>query len=120
MGGMEPPEVAKMDNWAPCPKCKGRKKAESDAAMEKAQALYGKVPPDEWQEAMRKATALSGDDGEGETTFREDWDIGAWSGDGTFEVDYRGSCEECGLAFDFKHEVRFWPEDEHPDAGATS
>ncbi len=39
----------------------------------------------------------------GSSSFREDYEIGIWSGE--FHASYRGRCEDCGYTFTFKHDA---------------
>lgn len=82
------------DNWAICPWCAKRRQAK----IEQAEALYGKVPREDFEAAL--AAAMSPQ----ERTFREDYEIyGADSG-GTVKIGYSGHCQVCGLGTDFTHE----------------
>ena len=38
---------------------------------------------------------------EGENKFREDWEIGLYNG--SFDIDYRGQCQQCKFKIEFKH-----------------
>lgn len=87
------------NNYRDCPKCK--KLTESrriqDAIL--LEEKYGKVSVQEYANLLRNS-ATSGPKELG-ATLREDWSIGT-AIDSTFFVEYRASCDQCGLVYDFK------------------
>ena len=87
------------DNWAVCPRCRQRKQAEIDKRKAEIDAMYGKVPVEEFDQARREFETA---DWSAPETFREDWEIGTI--DGEFYVRYKGSCRECNLRYEFKHD----------------
>lgn len=79
------------DNWTICPNCK--------RIQENKTVAYGKVSEEEYLRVLREQeTPLK-------TTLREDWEVGT-DRDGEFYVSYSCRCEECGFAFEFKHEQK--------------
>jgi hypothetical protein len=97
------------DNWAVCPRCLDRAKAESEARFQAAFDAYGKVPAAEYERLRAEAQAPVDEDSF--ETFREDYEIyGAKSG--TITVSYSGHCQTCGLNIDFKHEHPFYEREE--------
>lgn len=90
--------------WSICPRCKRRQEAETARLKAAADAAYGVVPREEWQELDEKAHSAGApfDDYE----FREDYAIGGVE-DGTVIVSYGGACMKCGLSLTFKHEHDF-------------
>ncbi len=83
------------DNWTTCPKCEAAHKAAIEAARTATAEAYGRVPREEFDALDRKADALK--DRALPLTLREDYEIGVR---GTaFEVNYGGSCDECGFQF---------------------
>ena len=96
-------------NWAVCPRCRDRAKAESAARFQVAVDAYGKVTPEEYERL--RADAQAPVDEESFDTFREDYEI--WDAkSGTVKVEYSGHCSKCGLGVDFKHEHPFYDADE--------
>jgi hypothetical protein len=94
------------DNWAVCPRCLKNAENAKRALEAMAQAVYGKVTPDEYEELRVAAAAPI--DVEKLSTFREDYELGMVD-DGTFEVIYSGSCSPrhplkgCGYEHKFRH-----------------
>lgn len=88
------------DNWAVCPRCKKLEMetiAELDRRIEQE---YGKISIDDFlvlrNEAQNRREGLPLQ----KATFREDYEIYG-AEDGGVEVNYRGSCNCCGLALKF-------------------
>ena len=92
------------DNWGICPTCKAAKAKKADMAEKSAEKKYGNIPADAYMALMeevanlRSAAAADSD----ERTLREDYELGVDS-EGTFEVNYRASCQTCDFKFSFKH-----------------
>ena len=88
------------DNWAECPRCLRRAQADIASQQTAVQARYGKIPADEFIEAL----AMIPDAPErGPQTFREDYEIyGAATG--VVTVSYSGGCGNCGLSLNFKYD----------------
>lgn len=87
------------NNWAVCPRCLTEARKAEAAALAEVMDSYGKVPVHEFDRARRALVTQPADDFR---TFREDYDIdGATAG--LVTVSYRGGCQQCGLALDFKH-----------------
>jgi hypothetical protein len=98
------------DNWAVCPRCLARERAAAEELAVLAAEAYGKVPVEEWQ-AMN-ATALEAiPDPEAFGTFREDYEFYG-AGEGEVVAVYKGECQTCGLAVDFRHEHPFYSGEE--------
>lgn len=92
------------DNWTECPRCVDRANRDYRAEVERVEALYGKVPVEEFD---RERAALRAP--ELDATFRENYEFyGAMSG--TVHYNYRGSCTRCGLSTEITGEKTFWPE----------
>ena len=89
------------DNWVICPYCKANADKELQKKVDHVADSYGKVTLFDWNEMNERLREAQSE--ELEKTFREDYEIGV-SSDGTFEVDYRGSCINCRLQFTYKHE----------------
>lgn len=89
------------DNWAVCPQCKLRGQyevCEKDASVAES---YGKIPAEEYMQALRDAAEFRKDLDTKLDTLREDYGIGITE-DGEFYVSYRGCCDKCGLLHEFK------------------
>jgi hypothetical protein len=88
------------NNWAICicPECERRAKLAQARALEKANAAYGKVPPEKYMELVAKAKERQ----PAVETLREDYGLGIDS-DGTFYVSYRAYCEQCKFEFNYNH-----------------
>ena len=80
------------DNWAICPKCLARERADRERKKQKAQEAYGKVPIEEFE----RLRMIAGERIELSPTLREDYEIGTDSG-GRFKVSYRAHCSICKL-----------------------
>lgn len=97
------------DNWAQCPRCEVRGRAELEARETKIRESYGKIPVEQF-DADRAALEQDRSDFEKRMpAFREDYEIyGAESGSVT--VSYRGKCRDCGLTLQFKedHPIPDW------------
>lgn len=101
-------------NWAFCPRCmQGRAEALAFREAE-VQAMYGRVPVEEFDAARRslEAAKLEGIREERDETFREDYEIWGAEG-GVVKVRYRGACESCGLSLAFEHEHELFRDDSH-------
>jgi hypothetical protein len=87
------------DNWGVCPRCL-KKQIETQAKkVQEVNDSYGKVSQEVYMknlEDLQRRKLIE------EFTLREDYDIGV-DGDGEFHIDYRASCENCGLEFGYKH-----------------
>jgi len=83
------------NNWAVCPRCRARAEDEKAGQQAAVAEAYGKVPVEEF-DALR-AEASKTVDLEGLRTFREDWDLGVFTGGDDVEVHYTGGCTVCGL-----------------------
>lgn len=89
------------DNWAVCPACKRRAEETVVALAEKANAAYGDVPFDEYEQmrAVTEAAAFERDNLK--PTFREDYEItGAETG--FVHVSYGGRCQVCRVELTFE------------------
>lgn len=99
------------DNWAICPRCLKKKiEAHQKATQEAINAVessYGKVTIEEFEALVRNLRELEGRDPseipEKDFTLREDYEIGT-DESGTFGVNYRCSCKECGFSFKYNHD----------------
>src|SRR5207244_2512735 len=89
------------DNWAICPQCRDRAKAEHDARFQAAVESYGKVPPEEYERLRAEATVPF--DAAQFETFREDYEFYG-AAEGTITASYSGHCDVCSLGLDFKYE----------------
>lgn len=92
-------------NWAVCPRCMEKARAEKAELRAQVEAGYGVLPIDEF-DALRARLAEPIDD-EVLSTFREDYEIYG-ANTGTVKVSYSGSCEVCGANLDFQMERSFW------------
>ena len=102
------------DHWATCPRCLDSAKSVASREREAVMALYGEVPPEEFD---RRREGLREVDPEDYRTFREDYEFyGAEEGEVT--ASYSGSCKSCGLATGFLHVEHFYSRarTETPDA----
>ena len=94
------------DNWAVCPRCLKNAENAKRALEAEAQAAYGRVSPEDYEELRVAAAAPL--DIEKLRTFREDYAVDMES-DGTFEVNYHGRCSPrspakgCGYEHRFRH-----------------
>lgn len=88
------------DNWRRCPKCMRKEHNRQQAAAKKADELYGKVTPGEYQKLL-----ASKEPRELDCNLREDYGIGIDS-DGQFFAHYVASCQVCDFEFTYKHEVK--------------
>ena len=86
------------DNWAICPRCVKRAEAARAQQVAVTGASYGKVPEQEYAEAVAAIKDVRAADYQ---TFREDYEIYG-AEDGAVTVDYSGNCGTCGLSLDFK------------------
>jgi len=85
------------DNWAICPNCLKKAEADLKSLQDDLNGLYGKIPPAEYME--RHATMPKEVEGENHRTFREDYELGVYTGQ--FTVNYHGHCSACGLKHEF-------------------
>jgi hypothetical protein len=92
-------------NWTKCPRCEFDQRIHAATLRTAADEAYGKVSAAEFEE--RRAAALAAEAIETKSTFREDYEIGAYSG-GVLYISYSGWCSVCSLSTDFKHEERFY------------
>lgn len=91
------------DNWTVCPRCFHRKQEGVESRKAEVDAAYGKVPVDQF-DAMRAEFEKYRDEPMPQN-WREDYEIGLYDdGSGAFFVSYSGSCNECGLSHEFKHQ----------------
>jgi len=93
------------DNWAICPRCLDRAKAEVAAQLAVAERAYGNVPAAEYEEL--RAQAQTPIDPEKFRTFREDYEFFGAS-EGTIVAGYSGHCGTCSLTVDFRDEHKFY------------
>ena len=93
------------DNWAICPQCVDRAKAEAAERFQAAVDAYGKVPSEEYERL--RAEAQTSMDEESFRTFREDYEFYGAS-EGKVTASYRGHCQTCGLGIDFQHDRNFY------------
>lgn len=91
------------DNWDVCPKCVHEAIVAAEKAAAKVQALYGKVPVEEFDARRAALKPVNTSD---YRTFREDYDIGI--DDGAVYVNYRGHCSVCGLKASVQENHPFW------------
>ena len=80
------------DNWMKCPKCLQKNTEDRENAIKNAKAKYGKIPEDEYREAImqsEKPVVLK-------DSFREDYEQGM-DCDGEYSVSYSGRCIVCGF-----------------------
>lgn len=97
------------DNWAVCPRCLDRAKAEREAKFEAARVAYGNVAPEEYERLRAEAQVPVDEDSF--RTFREDYEFyGAEKG--TITASYSGHCQTCNLNIDFKDEHPFYEREE--------
>ncbi len=89
------------NNWTTCPRCQHKAAMARKLALAKVQKLYGKVPLEEYEQKQAKAEAMP--EGANEETLREDYQLGLRGG--TFEIQYRAFCTQCGLEYRFDHSV---------------
>jgi hypothetical protein len=98
------------DNWAVCPRCKHRARLKFDADSAAVQAMYGKVPVEDF-DAARAALELE-DVG---YTFREEYEF-CDAESGEVVASYRGRCTRCDLGLDFKVQREFWSPSQEREA----
>lgn len=91
------------DNWTHCPQCKLIATTLQEQAEAGLQESYGKLPVKEWLKQKGQVERQAAKPPE--QTLREDYEIGL-DGEGVFEVDYRASCDKCGLRFSHKHDAK--------------
>lgn len=84
-------------NWAVCPRCVKRAETARAEQIAATGASYGKVPEQEYAEAVKAIRDVNPED---YRTFREDWEIYGAS-EGTVTVSYGGSCDKCGTHLEF-------------------
>ena len=86
------------DNWTVCPRCKKKTETAKREQLKNAKAGYGKLSPEEYEEALFKAREIVviGE------TLREDYDF-YMEDDGTFGASYSAHCDKCGFKHKFKH-----------------
>jgi len=104
------------DNWAICPQCRDRAKAEYDARFQAAVDAYGKETPEEYERLRAEATVPF--DSDPFETFREDYEFYGAT-EGTVTASYSGHCDVCGLGVQFTHEREFYKPTEGADADAA-
>lgn len=93
------------DNWAICPRCLDRAKAERAAKFEAARIAYGNVEPEEYERLRSEAQVEI--DPEQFRTFREDYEF--WGAeDGKVGASYKGRCQTCDLSAGFEREKVFY------------
>lgn len=97
------------DNWAICPRCLDRAKAERAAQATAAASGYGKISADEYERL--RAAAQTPVDPESFRTFREDHEFSG-AAKGTITANYSGHCSVCGLQVSFKYEQWFYEQDD--------
>lgn len=102
------------DNWRACPGCAEKKRRGAKKAQEKARRSYGKVSAEKYEQLLEAAKKQTDEVenlefAEKAHTFREDYEIRT-DIDGTFTVDYTGSCTSCGYRVNYKHEMFVDPE----------
>lgn len=99
------------DNWRGCPGCAAKKREGAKKAHEKARRSYGKVSVEKYEQLLEAARKQANDVEfvEENRTFREDYEIRT-NIDGSFLVDYSGSCVSCGYRVSYKHEMFVDPE----------
>jgi hypothetical protein len=91
-------------NWAVCPKCIAKARADARAEYRAVMESYGTIPVAEFD--AKHAALKDPDEGDYET-FREDYEIyGAESGE--VQVTYSGSCGTCGLNVELRESKRFY------------
>lgn len=90
------------DNWRICPMCHQKAEQARQAALQKAQKAYGRVPPQKYARMLDAADVA----GVEVDTLREDWEI-ATDLDGVLRVSYDCSCHRCGFEQSFKHKQAF-------------
>lgn len=91
------------DAWRRCPKCKIQDAKKVVEMYASAKASYGKASPEEYIQNLKSAQDFASESPE--ETLREDYEISI-DEDGEFFCSYRGGCDRCGLAFNFKHECK--------------
>ncbi len=87
-------------NWAICPRCLARAKAEEARQLAEVMQKYGQIPVQEFDTAR---AAINPVDLYKLTTFREDYEIYG-ADQGIVHVSYDGSCRTCGLCLSFNDE----------------
>jgi uncharacterized protein CbrC (UPF0167 family) len=93
------------DNWAICPQCLDRAKAEAATRFQAAVDAYGNVPAEEYERLRAEAQVPV--DEESFRTFREDYEFhGATQG--AITADYSGHCDVCNLGADFTYKHEFY------------
>jgi hypothetical protein len=91
------------DNWAMCPRCLLRHEAEVLTKKTTAEAAYGKVSLQEWQDLQEAAIAARKPIAE--RNFREDYDIGMDT-NGELDISYSGNCSKCGWSVSYGHSFK--------------
>jgi hypothetical protein len=90
------------DHWSTCPKCKADKERRVSAAREEARAMYGKVPQEEYLEAIDrfpKAESTELDENMG-------WYYEFFGAeDGVLGISFSCQCRDCGYKFNYNHTV---------------
>lgn len=84
------------DNWAICPRCRVTTMTNHKIAEQRAKTAYGAVSEDEYHRLL----AAAAKEVELKQTLREDYEIGIGE-DGTFDVNYRSSCDVCGFRYEY-------------------
>ncbi len=101
------------DNWAVCPQCESKAKAEAQAKRAEVMASYGAVSVDEFDTARAALVDEHAENfAEQFRTFRENYEIyGAETGE--IMVHYSGGCGVCSLSCKFDTARKFF----HPETG---
>ncbi len=96
------------DAWRVCPKCNEAREKETLTMEADVEASYGKVPPEEYIRKLSELNSRKSLDEMGETTLREDYEIGI-DEDGEFFINYRGGCTKCKFHFEYEFTKRVYP-----------
>ena len=104
------------DNWTNCPRCTNRIALARETKLNEINALYGKIPADEFVRLLTEAEKMPAEQGEEDATLREDYELFISKTDRLhsrkkekpvkliFYVSYSAYCTECEWSFKFKHE----------------
>lgn len=87
------------NNWAICPRCLHRARADRLALAQRVADGYGVLPMAEFD--VLRAEMDTRLDPEKYRTFREDYELHLDSA-GDLNVSYAGGCSKCGLKYDFQ------------------
>lgn len=86
-------------NWTACPKCLANFETKLAQRKQELCASYGKMPQEEWEEAIDELKKSEFTDREPfVTSLRENYQIGIRGG--AFTVRYRAECRECGFKYE--------------------